>query len=143
TDERVTCELIADGIHVYEGAMKVLWRAKGAERITLISDAMRACGMPDGEYKLDALTAIVKDGSARLANGSLAGSVLTMDVAVKNFLQATGADLHDILPTFTLNPARAIGLEQQKGSISQGKDADLVLMDSDLLVHKTIIGGDV
>ena len=143
SDERVTCELIADGIHVYEGAMKVLWRAKGAERINLISDAMRACGMPDGEYKLDALTAFVKDGSARLANGTLAGSVLTMDVAVKNFVHATGADLHDILPTFSQNPARAIGLEHQKGSISQGKDADLVLIDNDFNVHKTIIGGTV
>ena len=84
-DERVTCELIADNIHVHQGAMKALWQAKGANSITLISDAMRACGMPDGEYKLDDLTAYVKDGRASLADGTLAGSVLTMDVAIKNF----------------------------------------------------------
>lgn len=142
-DERVTCELIADNIHVHQGAMKALWQAKGAKGITLISDAMRACGMPDGEYKLDDLTAYVKDGRASLADGTLAGSVLTMDVAIKNFMDATGTALQDILPTFSLNPARAIGLSHRKGSITQGKDADLVLVDSDFTVLKTIVEGKI
>lgn len=142
-DKRITGELIADNIHVHHGAMKSLWQAKGADGITLISDAMRACGMPDGEYKLDDLRAFVKDGRVTLADGTLAGSVLTMDVAVKNFMQATGADLHEILPTFSLNPARAIGLDYKKGSITQGKDADLVLVDNNFNVCMTIVEGNI
>lgn len=142
-DERVTCELIADNIHVHHGAMKSLWQAKGADCITLISDSMRASGMPDGEYKLDNLTTFVKEGRVSLGNGTLAGSILTMDVAIKNFMQATGTNIQDILPTFSLNPARAIGLAHKKGSITQGKDADLVLVDDEFTVLKTIVEGKI
>lgn len=138
-DERVTCELIADNIHVHPGAMKALWNAKGHDKINLISDAMRAAGMPEGEYKLEDLTAFVKEGKATLSNGTLAGSILTMDVAVRNFMLATGADLQAILPTFSLNPARAIGLDESKGSIEIGKDADFVLVDNNISVQQTLI----
>jgi len=143
SDDRVNCELIADNIHVHPAAMKALWYAKGRDKISLISDAMRAAGMPEGEYKLEDLTAFVKDGKATLADGTLAGSVLTMDVAVKNFMAATGADLHTIMPTFSLNPARTIGLDDCKGSIEAGKDADFVLLGNDISVQKTIVGGRV
>ena len=142
-DDRVYCELIADNIHVHPGAMRTLWRAKGRDRLILISDSMRAAGMPDGEYKLEDLTAIVKNGTATLASGTLAGSILTLDVAISNIMAATGCDLHAILPAFSLNPAQAIGIADTKGSIEMGKDADFALMNSNFEVTQTIIGGRI
>lgn len=142
SDNRVLCELIADNIHVHPGAMKTLWRAKGRDRVVLITDSMRAAGMPEGEYRLDDLTATVKDGRVMLADGTLAGSILTMDVAIRNFMSATGETLHSVLPTFTLNPAKALGLEDKLGSIEIGKFADLVILDTDFVVSQTIIAGE-
>lgn len=141
SDNRVMCELIADNIHVHPGAMKTLWRVKGRDRVVLITDAMRATGMPEGEYRLDDLTATVKDGRVTLANGTLAGSVLTMDVAIRNFMSATGESLHTILPTFSLNPAKALGLDDKLGSIEVGKSADLVIANAHFEVSQTFIAG--
>jgi N-acetylglucosamine-6-phosphate deacetylase len=141
--DELSCELIADNIHVHPGAMKALYNAKGADRIILISDAIRATGMPDGEYPIDNRTLIKRQGSARLADGTLAGSVLTMETAVKNFAAATGADLEDIWQTSSLNAARALRIADRKGSLEPGRDADLVLLDDDFAVQKTIVGGRV
>ncbi len=140
-DDRVRCELIADGVHVHEGAMNTLFKAKGVTGLLLITDAMRACGMPDGEYLLGEHHVGVKNGKATLSDGTLAGSVATFDACVRNFVQATGKPFEAIWQVTSLTPAQAIGVSDTKGSIAQGKDADLVLLSPDLHVVQTIIAG--
>jgi len=139
----VMTELIADGIHVHPGAMRLLYKAKGPDQICLITDAISAAGLADGEYSLGGLQVLVKDATARLADGTLAGSTLTMDKAVKNFMAATGCSLPEAVRCATLNPARLLGIDKHKGSIAVGKDADLVIFDEDFTVHYTIISGEV
>ena len=140
----IRCELIADNIHVHPATMNALWRAKGTDRIILISDAIRAAGMPDGMYKLGEYDVKVADGRAMLSTGtSLAGSILTMEQALFNFMLATGQPLEAIWPVASLNPARAIHLAHRKGSIEIGKDADLILVDQDIHVQLTVVGGEV
>ncbi len=139
----VPVELIADGIHVHPGAMKLLYNAKGPDRICLITDAISAAGLEDGEYHLGGLQVFVRDATARLADGTLAGSTLTMDKAVKNFIAATGCSLPEAVRAASLNPARVLGIADHKGSIEPGKDADLVIFDDEFTVHYTIIGGEV
>jgi N-acetylglucosamine-6-phosphate deacetylase len=138
-DERITCELIADNIHVHPAAMNVLWRLKGPHNVVLISDAIRATGKPDGEYPVDDRIIYVKNGVARLANGTLAGSTLTMNRALYNFMQATGEPLEHVWQCASLNPARAIHMAHRKGSIEIGKDADLILVDAQINVRLTIV----
>jgi len=139
----VMVELIADGIHVHPGAMKLLYRAKGPDKICLITDAISAAGLADGEYRLGGLQVFVKDGTARLADGTLAGSTLTMDKAVKNFMTASGCSLPEAVKAASLNQAGLLGIPDRKGSIELGKDADLVIFDADFDIDYTIIGGDV
>jgi N-acetylglucosamine-6-phosphate deacetylase len=137
----VFCQLIADNIHVHPSAMQVLYACKGADRLALITDAQRAAGMPDGVYMLGNQKATVKNGQARLANGTLAGSVLTMDVAVRNLIAATHCRPHSALMMASATPAHAIGMADRKGKISLGYDADLVILGEDLRVIQTIVGG--
>ena len=139
----VMTELIADGIHVHPGAMRLLYKAKGPDRICLITDAISAAGLADGEYSLGGLQVFVRDATARLADGTIAGSTLTMDKAVKNFMDASGCPLPEAVRCATLNPARLLGIDERKGSIAVGKDADLVIFDEDFTVHYTIISGEV
>jgi N-acetylglucosamine-6-phosphate deacetylase len=139
----VRCELIADNIHVHPAAMNVLWRAKGKDKLVLITDSMQAAGMPDGTYKIGDYDATVANGSATLANGTLAGSIITMQKAVRNFMLATGESLENIWQVMSLNPARAIHLAQRKGSLEVGKDADMVLVNHDIDVCLTVVGGKV
>lgn len=139
----LTCELIADNIHVHPAAMRVLVQAKGVERVILISDAIRGAGMPDGEYEIDTRVVHVRDGAVRLPDGTLAGSILTLDQALRNVMAATGLALDQAWPMASLNAARAIGVAASKGSLEIGKDADLVLLDGDLSVRLTIAEGRV
>jgi N-acetylglucosamine-6-phosphate deacetylase len=139
----MTIELIADGIHVSPPSMQVAVNARGIDSSLLVTDAMRAAGMPDGEYLLGELKAIVKNGEARLENGSLAGSVLTMATAVRNTIKLVGLELHQAVQMASLNPARRHGLEAQIGSLATGKRADILLLDQDLHVETTIVGGQV
>lgn len=139
----VRCELIADNIHVHPAAMRILWQAKGPDGIILISDAIRAAGMPDGAYPVDERTIHVQDGAARLSDGTLAGSTLTLDAGLRNFCAASGASLQDAWQTLSLNPARAIHIGHRKGSIAIDKDADLVLLDPALQVSLTICEGRI
>lgn len=136
-------ELIADGIHVHPGAMRLLRRAKGSERICLITDAISATGLEDGEYHLGGLTVFAVDATARLADGTLAGSVLTMNRAVKTFMNSTGCALPEAVRAASLSPARLLGIDDRKGSIAPGRDADLVILDEGLNVYYTIIKGDI
>ncbi|MDX1991365.1 MAG: N-acetylglucosamine-6-phosphate deacetylase [bacterium] len=138
---QLRCELIADNIHVHPAAMHLLWLAKGQDGVILISDAVRSAGMPDGDYAIDERVVTMRDGAVRLPDGTLAGSALTMDKAVFNFMQAVDAPLSQMWQTSSLNAARAIGVDSHKGSIEVGKDADLVLVDEQINVHYTIAVG--
>lgn len=139
----MTVELIADGVHVHPAAMAVAVRARGAESVMLVTDAMEAAGMPDGEYYLGKLKTIVRGGEARLEDGALAGSVLTMDRAVRNMVNLVGVDLPTAVAMATLNPARLHGLADRKGRLTVGLDADLVLLDRKLEVLATVVEGRV
>ncbi|MTI53544.1 N-acetylglucosamine-6-phosphate deacetylase [Geosporobacter ferrireducens] len=137
----VTCELIADNIHSHKAAQRIVFRAKGLEKMVLITDAMRACLLKNGIFDLGGQQVIVKDDTARLADGTLAGSILTVNKAVKNFAATTGIPLEDAIEMVTLNPAKILGLENRKGSIEVGKDADMILFDEDLNIQRTFVKG--
>jgi len=137
----VYCELIADGIHVHPGAMRVLYEAKGPDRLALVTDSLSAMGMPEGVYELAHKKVIVKDGSARLETGELAGSTLGMGRAVANMVRFAGVSLLEAVRMGSLTPARSVGIADRKGSLAAGKDADLLLLDSDLNVVRTMIRG--
>jgi N-acetylglucosamine-6-phosphate deacetylase len=124
------CELIADGHHVHAGAMAVLARAKGSGGVVLISDAIRAAGLPEGDVDLGGRPASHRCGAVRLADGTLAGSVLTLDAALRNFAAATGWDWPDLALAASGNAASALGLSS-KGRLDRGLDADLVLLGDD------------
>lgn len=141
-DDRIYSEVIADFIHTHPASINLLIKTKGIDKMILISDAMSACGLGDGEYTLGGQKVVVKEGIARVDNGSLAGSTLTLDKAVKN-LVSLGIPLFEVMKLVSLNPAKAIGVESKKGSIEIGKDADLVVLNDGLTVYMTIIDGIV
>lgn len=138
----VHAELIADLIHVHPGAIKALLQNKGVEKLVLITDAVQAAGLPDGEYVLGDQRIFVKEGAARLAEGNLAGSTLTLLKAVQNMVEVIGVSLIDAFRMASLNPAQSIGLAN-KGWIKEGNQADFVLIGKDFTVQKTIVGGEV
>ncbi|MCL6626602.1 N-acetylglucosamine-6-phosphate deacetylase [Alicyclobacillus shizuokensis] len=142
-DERVVCELIADGQHVDWDVLRLVVKVKGADGVTLITDAMAAAGRPDGEYDLGGLPVSVRDGRACLAGSDqLAGSTLTMDQAVRNMAMKVGVGLFDAVRMASTTPARQLGLSHCKGDIRPGMDADLVLLDESLSVLATWVGGE-
>ena len=132
-DDRLSAELIADGVHVSEPAIRLLLRAKGPGGVLLVTDGMAAVGMPEGTYQLGEDEIIVQGQEARNRDGVLAGSVLTLVRAVCNMVQFTGLPLREVVQMATLNQARLMGLER-KGRIAAGADADLVLLTPSLEV---------
>lgn len=144
TTEHINAELIADTIHVHPTSMHLLWKTKRHDHLMLITDAIRAAGMPDGEYTVDDRTIIVKDSACRLPDGTLAGSIIRFNQAVRNFKQAVGEPLETFWQATSLNAARSIGVSDRKGSIAQHKDADLILVDAESLdVHLTMVEGRI
>lgn len=143
TSPEVNCELIADNIHVHPAAMQILSAAKGPDRVVLITDAVRGAGMGDVEYDMDKRRVVVRNGAVRLPDGTLAGSTLTLNRGLYNFMCATGQPLKAVWQTSSLNAARAINLSDRKGSLEVGKDADLVLVDEQINVYVTIVDGQV
>ena len=133
TTPDVTAELIADGVHVEEAAMRILLQAKGAGCVILVSDGISATGMPDGKYTLGKFEVTVSDGVCRNTEGKLAGSTLTLDRALRNVV-GMGFPLSDAVRMLTSNPAKLLGLEFKKGALRVGADADIVLLDRDLQV---------
>jgi N-acetylglucosamine-6-phosphate deacetylase len=131
TSPEIHAELIADGVHVEEGAMKLLLRAKGQERVILVSDGLSATGMPDGKYMLGGIEVTVTNGVCRNAAGILAGSTLTLDRALRNVANL-GVPLAGAVRMLTLNPASLLGIEFKKGTLRPGADADVVLLDQSL-----------
>ncbi len=140
---QMSCELIADNIHVHPAAQKILVDVKTPSGVILVTDAIRAAGLSDGDYRLDERSVHIQDGAVRLLDGTLAGSVLTMERALQNVCFATGRALAEMWITSSLNAARAIGISAQKGSLEVGKDADLVLLDESFHVRSTIVQGEV
>lgn len=139
----ITTEVIADGVHIHPASLAVAVGARGVDSLLLITDAMAATGMPEGDYFLGELPTTVKNGEARLADGTLAGSVLTMATAVRNMVKLVGVPLHDAVRMASLNPARRHRLDGRKGSIAPGKNADLVILDQELHAVTTIVEGEV
>lgn len=140
-DERVTIGLIPDGVHVHPGLIRVVWEAAG-DRLNLVTDAMGAMAMPPGVYELGTFSVTVDEQRATLADGTLAGSIVTMDAAVRNLVAYTGCHSADAVRTVTTIPADLLGLTH-KGRIVPGHDADFVLLTPDLHVKYTIIGGKI
>ncbi|WP_436943667.1 N-acetylglucosamine-6-phosphate deacetylase [Staphylococcus xylosus] len=142
-NDELSTESIVDGIHSHPASVKIAYKQKGNKRFFLITDAMRAKGMPDGEYDLGGQNVVVKGSEARLASGALAGSILKMNEGLKNLIAYTGAPLDDLWRVTSLNQAIALKIEDDKGSIAIGKDADIVVVDDDIQVLTTIKSGKV
>ena len=143
TSDYVTAELIADQVHVHPGAMKVLIRSLGVDRVVLITDANAAAGLPDGTYEIGGRARIVKNGRSVLEDGTIAGSTATMDTCVRNTHRAVGVPLLDAVRMASLNPARAIGLANRIGSLDEGKSANLIVTDEELNIYMTLVGGEI
>ncbi len=140
TSPGVTAELIADGVHVDDAAIRILLASKGTHGVVLVSDGISATGMPDGRYRLGTFEVTVAGGVARNSDGKLAGSTLTLDRALRHMV-ALGISLREALPMLTANPAQLLGLEQRKGNLIPGADADLVLLDDQLNVTGVMTRG--
>ncbi|WP_291569217.1 N-acetylglucosamine-6-phosphate deacetylase [Clostridium sp. UBA4548] len=137
----ITCEIIADTIHVHPGVFPMLKAVKGTDKLVLITDSMRAGCMKEGIYDLGGQEVTVKDNSARLKDGTLAGSVLTLNKAVKNFYEHSNIELYEAVNMASLNPAKVIGIHKDKGSLTIGKHSDIIIFDNAFEVSKTIING--
>jgi len=141
--DEVTAELIADTVHAHPGAMKILVRCLGNDRVVLITDAMPGAGLPDGVYNLVGLEVTVRDGHANLPDGTIAGSTALLNQCVRNVNQLVGVPFPEAIKMATLNPARSIGMSDRLGSIAVGKDANLVVLDQDANVCMTIVKGEI
>lgn len=140
SDERVSAELICDTFHVNPALFPLLSKIKG-DKLVMITDCLRAGGLEDGEYDLGGQTVVLKDNLCRLLDGTIAGSVLTLNKGVLNMLKNTTLPVHTCVKMASLNPACAIGVDKTKGSIEVGKDADLFLADDEFNTYGTFIGG--
>jgi N-acetylglucosamine-6-phosphate deacetylase len=141
--EEIYAEFIADGVHLHPAIVDMIVRLKGPQKAVAITDAISGAGMPDGQYELGGQKVVVKEGAVRLADGTLAGSCLTLDQAVRNIAKFTGRPLAECIQMATLTPARSIGISDRKGSLEPGKDADVVLLTPDLQVKATMVMGKV
>ena len=136
----VYVEAICDGRHLHPGTVRLYLKAKGYDRVVAVTDSIMAAGLPDGSYKLGVNDVIVEDGDAKLPNGVRAGSTLTMAQALRNLMAFTGEGAETVSRLMTANPARLMGWAG-KGELDVGKDADLVLLDGDYQVARTVVGG--
>lgn len=142
-DSDITTETISDGIHVSYPSLRIAYKQKTSDKVLLVTDAMMACAMPDGMYALGGQDVVVKDGAARLLSGSLAGSILTLDKAVKNVYKNVGMPLYEAVKMASYNPAKHCKVSDRKGLIKEGYDADLLLFDEDINIKNVVVGGKV
>ena len=143
TRDDVYAEIIIDEVHHHYAAREIVIRCKGTDKVALITDSIMATGLPDGEYMLGAQKIIIKNGVSRLPDGTLAGSTLTMDRAIRNTVRHLNVSLQDAIKMATYVPAKIMGIDSRYGSIKIGKQGDLVILDNDMNVLKTIINGEV
>jgi N-acetylglucosamine-6-phosphate deacetylase len=141
--DRLTADVILDGFHIHPAAAKILMKCKGKDGLALITDATMAAGMPDGEYELGGQRVIYRDGAVRLPDRNLAGSALTLDNAVRYAIRELECSLEDAVWMVSETPAWILGMDDKKGSVEVGKDADLVLLDAELQVKATIVRGSL
>jgi N-acetylglucosamine-6-phosphate deacetylase len=142
TDDSITADIIVDGLHVEPEVVDLFLRTKGLDRAVLISDALSATGMPDGTYRLGMFEVQVRDGRCE-SHGKLAGSVLTLDQAIGNVMRFARLSFQDGLRLATLNPARVLGIENRKGVLKPGADADIAVFTPEGTVRQTIVRGMV
>jgi N-acetylglucosamine-6-phosphate deacetylase len=142
-DERVSVELIADGVHLHPFTLRLAARAKGPERTALVSDAISAAGLPDGEHRLGAEKVLVKGGRSLLESGALAGSTIRLCDAVRYAVETAGFPVTEAIEMASSTPARIIGAALQKGRLAPGMDADITVLDRGFSVLLTMVGGDV
>lgn len=141
-NDTVYAELILDGVHVNYAAAKALLRSKGKDRIVLITDSLEAAGLENGKYLLGNQDVYVKDGEARLIDGTLAGSIVSMNVAVRNAYQNLGLELYEAVNLASYNPAKSLG-EDLLGQIKEGHYADIIFFDDNINVEKVMIKGQM
>ena len=142
--DELTTEMIADGKHIPASLMKLVIKAKGLDKVCLVTDASPLTGMPEGQYRMGGLKIIVEDGVAKLSDGSaFAGSVVTMNLCVRNMINLVGLSMQDAIKMASLNPAKVIGIDEKKGSLVEGKDADLVIFDKEINILTTVVKGKV
>ena len=139
----VTCEMICDQIHVHQGLFKMIHKVKGPDKLILVTDCMRAGGKEDGEYSLGGQKVFVKDKSARLEDGNLAGSVLKLNDALKNMMIHTDIPIEEAIRYVTINPAAVINMQDTKGTLDKGKDADITIFDGEMSIQTTIGRGKI
>lgn len=140
-DSNITTETISDGIHISYPALRIAYKQKGTDKVLLVTDAMMACCMPDGEYSLGGQDVTVTNSAARLKSGSLAGSVLTLDKAVRNVYKNSNYPLNEIVKMASYNGAKHCKVDDHKGLIKEGYDADLILFDDDINIEKVFVSG--
>jgi len=139
--DSIYAELIVDGVHLHHAAVNLAIKAKGTDKLILISDAMRAAGLSDGKYDLAGQEVTVENGEARLADGTIAGSTLNLNKAIKNVIKHNNVSIEDAVKMASTNPAKAIGIFDRKGSIAEGKTADLVFFDETITIKKVMKNG--
>ncbi|MDR1371199.1 MAG: N-acetylglucosamine-6-phosphate deacetylase [Dysgonamonadaceae bacterium] len=144
----MTVEIIADGIHLPASLLQLIYKIKGPGKIALITDSMRAAGMPEGKSILGSLNngqeVIVEDGVAKMPDRtSFAGSVATADRLVRTMLRLAGTALPETIQMITITPARIMGIDKTKGSLTKGKDADVVIFDEDINIKMTMVNGKI
>jgi N-acetylglucosamine-6-phosphate deacetylase len=140
-NEGVSVELICDGLHVHPASVRLLYRLFGSDRVVLVSDSLRCCGMPNGEYELGGQPVFLKDGLARLADGTIAGSAIDLFECMKRAM-SFGFSKEDAVRAATWNPARQINALDQVGSIAEGKVADFVICDENFNRKGVYIAGE-
>ncbi|SMG35923.1 N-acetylglucosamine-6-phosphate deacetylase [Sphingobacterium psychroaquaticum] len=146
--DEMDVEIIADGIHLPMPLLRLIYKIKGADRIALITDAMRGAGMTEGESVLGnintGLRVVIEDGVAKLLDRSaFAGSVATADRLVRTMLKTGDIPLHEVITMMTKTPARIMGIDHKKGVLEKGKDADIVVFDADINIGMTMVLGDI
>jgi len=142
-NDKITVQVISDGVHIHPEVVKLAFNIIGKDRWITITDGIQSMGLPDGKYIYNGLEYESKNGTARYIDGTLIGTTLGMIQLILNLIEITGCSFWDAVQTASLNPAKLLGIDDKKGSIERGKDADLVILDFDNSVWKTMVEGKI
>ncbi len=142
-NKNITAQIISDGVHVHSSVLRLVYEILGVDRTILITDAVAAMGLDDGKYYYNSVEYEIKDGSARYNDGTLLGTAIGLNMLLQRFITFTGSPFETAIKTVTENPAKLLGIDDRKGFIAVGKDADLVLLGDQCDVQKTIVGGKI